>query len=210
MTSTHSVATRGRPRSSAIDEALLAATCRQLAEHGYAALSLAAIAEEAGTTPPAIYRRWPTKAALAASAMATLPTETPFVSEADADPFDDLVAELADFRRGVSMPGRLSLVGTMLQTTTDPETTTRYRARVIAPRRERLRAIIERATTAGLLDTNADVEVALTMLTGSWYSRCLAGDPAPANWPRRAATLVWRSLGGTPPAEPPSSIGNEA
>jgi AcrR family transcriptional regulator len=182
---------------------LLAATRRQLAEHGYAALSLAAIAEEAGTTPPAIYRRWPTKAALAAAAMATLPTEMPFAAKAD--PFDDLVAELEDFCRGVSMPGRLSLVGTMLQTTTDPETAARYRARVIAPRRSRLRAIIERATAAGLLDTNADVDVAMTMLTGSWYGRCLAGDPAPANWPRRCASLVWRSLGGAPPSEPESS-----
>ena len=98
---------RGRPRSAAIDEAVLAAARRQLSAHGYAALSLAAVAEEAGTTRPAIYRRWPTKAALAESAMASYPTEEPPATAPAADPFADLVAELADFRRGVSLPGRL-------------------------------------------------------------------------------------------------------
>ena len=140
---------RGRPRSAAIDEAVLAAARRQLSDGGYAALSFAAVADEAGTTRPAIYRRWPTKAALAASAMASYPTGEPPPPASAPDPFADLVAELEDFRRGVSLPGRLSLVGTMLQATTAPAAAARYRARVIAPRRARLRAILERAAARG-------------------------------------------------------------
>jgi AcrR family transcriptional regulator len=190
--------TRGRPRSAAIDEAVLAAARRRLSEHGYAGLSFAAVAEEAGTTRPAIYRRWPTRAALAASAMASYPADEG-APGAGADPFADLVAELADFRRGVSRPGRLSLAGTMLQATTAPEAAARYRARVVAPRRARLRAILERAAAAGAFDGDADLDVAVTMLTGSWYARCLAGDPEPREWPRRAAALVWRALGGRVP-----------
>jgi AcrR family transcriptional regulator len=187
---------RGRPRSAAIDAAVLAAARRQLAEGGYASLSFAAVADEAGTSRPAIYRRFATKAALAESAMASFPAEAPPVPASE--PFADLVAELSDFRRGVSLPGRLSLVGTMLQTTTDPEAAAGYRARVIAPRRARLRAILERAAAAGLIDGESDLEVAVTMLTGSWYARCLAGDPEPKQWPRRIAELVWRSVGGLP------------
>lgn len=131
--------------------------------------------------------------------MASLPTEEP--PGPATDPFADLVAELTDFRRGVSLPGRLSLVGTMLQTTTAPDAAARYRARVIAPRRTRLRAIIARAAADGLIDRDADIETAVTMLTGSWYARCLAGDPEPGQWPRRVANLAWRALGGTPPDE---------
>jgi AcrR family transcriptional regulator len=189
---------RGRPRSAAIDEAVLEAVRRQLSEGGYASLSFAAVAEEAGTTRPAIYRRWATKAALAESAMASYPTGEPPVPapEAASDPFDDLVAELEDFRRGVSLPGRLSLVGTMLQSTTAPDAAARYRARIVAPRRARLRAILERATAQGAIDRDADLDVAVTMLTGSWYARCLAGDREPEDWPRRIAELVWRALGG--------------
>jgi AcrR family transcriptional regulator len=195
-------AKRGRPRSPAIDAAVLAAARRQLAAGGFAALSFAAVADEAGTTRPAIYRRWPTKAALAESAMASIPPDEP--PPAAADPFADLVAELSDFRRGVSMPGRLSLVGTMLQTTTDPDAAARYRAQVIAPRRARLRAIFERAAAAGLIDADGDLEVAVTMLTGSWYARCLAGAAEPGDWPRRVAGLAWRSVGGSPP--PPATV----
>ena len=188
--------TRGRPRSAAIDEAVLAAVRRQLSEGGYASLSFAAVAEEAGTTRPAIYRRWATKAALAESAMASYPTAEPPPPAPAPDPFAELVAELEDFRRGVSLPGRLSLVGTMLQSTTAPDAAARYRARVIAPRRARLRAILERAQTGGLIDADGDLEVAVTMLTGSWYARCLAGDGEPEEWPRRIAALAWRALGG--------------
>jgi AcrR family transcriptional regulator len=187
---------RGRPRSAAIDEAVLAAARRQLSDGGFAALSIAAVAGEAGTTRPAIYRRWPTKAALAESAMASYPTGVPPALAPEPDPFADLVAELEDFRRGVSLPGRLSLVGTMLQTTTAPDAAARYRARIIAPRRARLRAILQRAAERGLIDGDADLDVAVTMLTGSWYARCLAGDAVPDEWPRRIARLVWRAVGG--------------
>jgi AcrR family transcriptional regulator len=181
----------------AIDAAVLAAARRQLSEGGYAALSFAAVADEAGTSRPAIYRRFATKAALAESAMASFPADEPPARAAR--PFDDLVAELEDFRRGVSRPGRLSLVGTMLQATTDADAAERYRAQVIAPRRERLRAILERAAEQGQIAADADLDVAVTMLTGSWYARCLAGAPEPEDWPRRVASLVWRAVGGTPP-----------
>jgi tetracycline repressor-like protein len=117
------------------------------------------------------------------------------------DPFHDLVAELRSFQRGVSRGSRMSLVGTMLQDTTDSGLRARYRQDVIAPRRRRLRAMLERAREAGTIDAGADLDVAVTMLTGSWYARALAGDPVPERWPERAVALVWRALGGTvPPA----------
>ncbi|HEX2285227.1 MAG TPA: TetR/AcrR family transcriptional regulator [Mycobacterium sp.] len=52
----------GRPRDPRIDTAVLDATVELLGETGYAALSVDAIARRAGTSKPAIYRRWPGKA----------------------------------------------------------------------------------------------------------------------------------------------------
>ncbi len=134
---------------------------------------------------------------LAADALSATADAGPTVSSAD--PLSDLEAELADFRRGVSRPGRLSLVGAMLQESTAPELLTRYRARVVSPRRGRVRAILQRAQSLGLIDSDADLDVAVTMCTGSWYARALAGSPPPANWPKRTAALVWRAVGGQPP-----------
>lgn len=169
---------------------------RQLADVGYKALSLTAVAREAGTTRQALYRRWPTKAALAAAALAVSADAGPQASSSD--PLADLVAELSDFRRGVSRPGRLSLVGTMLQDSTEAALRARYQAQIIAPRRARLLGILRRARQLGLIDRDADLEVAITLCTGSWYARALAGLDPPEDWPRRTAALVWRAVGGDP------------
>ncbi len=54
----------GRPRDPRIDAAVLSATVELLAETGYPGLLVSAIAQRAGTSKPAIYRRWPSKAHL--------------------------------------------------------------------------------------------------------------------------------------------------
>jgi AcrR family transcriptional regulator len=54
----------GRPRNPLIDEAVLRAAAELVVEVGYADLTIAAIADRAGTSKPAIYRRWPSKAHL--------------------------------------------------------------------------------------------------------------------------------------------------
>jgi AcrR family transcriptional regulator len=188
---------RGRARDPDIGARVLAVAGRHLASLGYEAMSLAAVAHEAGTTRQALYRRWPDKASLAADALLAAAEAHP--EAASASPLDDLSAELADFQRGVSLPGRLSLVGTMLQDATAPEARARYQARVIAPRRARIRAILERASRLGMIDPDADLEVAVSLCTGSWYARALAGEAPPENWPARTAVLVWRAVGGTVP-----------
>jgi AcrR family transcriptional regulator len=190
-----SAVSRGRARDPSIDARVLKAAARHLAAYGYEAMSVAAVAEEAGTTRQALYRRWPGKAGLSAAAMAAFAdqgTETE-----SADPFADLVAELADFQRGVSRPGRLSLVGTMLQDSVEADVRARYQTQVVAPRRRRLRLILERAQRLGMIDADADLDVAVTMCTGSWYARALAGSRPPRSWPRRTAALVWRAVGGS-------------
>ena len=55
----------GRPRDPRIDAAILTATAELLVDIGYANLTMAAIAERAGTTKTALYRRWSSKAELA-------------------------------------------------------------------------------------------------------------------------------------------------
>ena len=194
----------GRARDAGIDARVLAVAARHLAGQGYQAMSLAAVAAEACTTRQALYRRWPAKADLAAAAIAQMSDdETAVPSD---DPFGDLVAELSDFQRGVSRRGRLSLVGTMLQDTTDPDVRSRYRAQVIEPRRRRIRAILDAAVRLGLADADADLEIAVTMCTGSWYGRALAGAQVPANWPQRTAALVWRAIGGPPDVPGPPNV----
>lgn len=187
----------GRARDATIDARVLAAARHHLSLYGFDGMSVAAVAQQAGTTRQALYRRWPTKADLAAAVVDTIDDHAQ-TGERPAEPFTALVAELDDFARGVSRPGRLSLVGAMLQDTADPRVITRYQAQVIAPRRQRITSILREAQRLRLIDADADLAVAVTLCTGSWYARALAGDAVPPDWPSRTAALVWRAVGGRP------------
>jgi AcrR family transcriptional regulator len=187
----------GRPRDAGIDDAVLDAARRHLAAHGYGAMSVVSIAEEAGTTRQAVYRRWPTKADLATAAIAGL-SRVAQRPDTD-DPYADLVEELTAFHRGVTRLNGVSMVGSMLQDATDADLRGLYRARVVAPRRARLRHILRRAADAGLVDSDADIDYAVAACTGTFYALRLAGAHVAKTWPERTATLVWRALGGEPP-----------
>lgn len=184
----------GRPRDATIDDAVLDATLRGLARDGFAGLSIASVAAEAGTSRPAIYRRWPDKESLVVDAIARLAQVEPPV--AGADPFDDLVAELEHFRHCITEAAALPLAGLMLGDEVNQTLRARYHDLVVAPRRSRIRACLQRGIDDGVLDADADVTVAGTFLTGSWYAFALADVAPPADWARRTATLVWRACGG--------------
>lgn len=180
------------------DRCVLDATLTELGTKGYAGLSLAAVAQVAGTTRPAIYRRWPDKAALVVDAVAHLAeAEAPAVT---GDPLTDLVAELENFQHCITEAGALPLAGLMLADDVEPAVREAYLERIVSPRRARLRGILTTAVDAGQLSADADLEIAGSFLTGSWYSVHIAGRPVPDNWASRVATLVWTACGGQPPA----------
>ena len=59
----------GRPRDPSIDQAVLAASVELLEEAGYAGVTIQEVARRAGTTKPAVYRRWPARPELVMAAL---------------------------------------------------------------------------------------------------------------------------------------------
>ncbi len=177
---------------------MLDAARHQLATVGYEAMSLVAVADAAGTTRQALYRRWANKADLATAAIADL-SELEQRPDTD-DPFADLVDELTAFRHGVTRRNGVSLVGSMLQESADPDLVRLFRRRLVMPRRRRLRHILDRARTLGLVADDADLDYAAAAGTGVLYSLALAGTSIPAAWADRTAALLWRACGGRLPA----------
>jgi len=57
-----------RRRGAALEQAILRAAMDELVENGYAGMTMERVAQRAGTNKNAIYRRWPTRAALAIAA----------------------------------------------------------------------------------------------------------------------------------------------
>lgn len=187
----------GRPRDTAIDAAVLEATLRLLARDGFTGLSLAAVAAEAGTTRPAIYRRWPDKTALVVDAIAHLAQVDP--PEVSGEPFGDLVREVEHFRHCITDAGALAVVGLMLGDGVEQTVRRRYLEQIVAPRRGRIRRCLATARDRGELAADADLEIAGSFLTGSWYALAVAGAGPPDDWARRTVVLVWRACGGSPP-----------
>lgn len=178
----------GRPRDDAIDDAVLEVTLRHLAEHGYEAMSIAAIADDAGTTRQAVYRRWKGKPELAVAAVVALPEAAEL--EPTGDHRADLLAELTAFRRGVLRPGGISMVGTMLQDSTDADLRRAYRERLVRPRRRRIRHILQGAVDDGTLGRDVDLDLLVAGCTGTLYALALAGEPIPAAWPARMVRQI--------------------
>jgi AcrR family transcriptional regulator len=185
----------GRPRDPALDAAILVSARQMLREAGVDGVTYEAVAALAGTTRPALYRRYPTRLDLVIDALASLgasgsPAPT-------GDPFADLVAELSSFRAAIVEANSITLVGSMLMDATDEAAKAVYRERIVQPRRTRLARLFAEASRMGsITGTPADQAVAVTMCTGSWYAYALAGQDPPRDWARRTARLVWRSVGG--------------
>src|SRR3954464_15426512 len=78
----------GRPRSEQVDDAILAAARAELGAHGYARMTVDAVAARGGVRKPTIYLRHPTKADLATAAIASMRVQP------RPEPTDDLCADL--------------------------------------------------------------------------------------------------------------------
>jgi len=179
----------GRPRCPHTDAAILEAALKQMASVGYARMSVDAIAYEAGTTKPTLYRRWPTKEALAVAALARLQeSESPVIV---GDMRADLVAVLHDFRTKLMRPNGMAMIGTVLAEEAHvPELIRRFREHIVNPRRTALRGIFENALRKGELAPWADIETAINMLVGSFYAMYLSGNEIPKDWPERITETV--------------------
>lgn len=108
----------GRPRDGRIDEAVLHATRELLLEVGYAGLSLSGIADRAGTTRPALARRWPSLPHLVhEAAFPTDLTVPPPTSETTPDVRGLVAGSLAAFAHPVA---RAAAPGLVAAITADP------------------------------------------------------------------------------------------
>jgi AcrR family transcriptional regulator len=165
----------GRPRSRHVDEAILAAARDELAERGYARMSVDGVAARAGVSKPTVYLRHPSKAELATAAIASMrvdPRPGP-----TSDVRADLVTHLRLLRAGLERPYGMATLGTVLAEEHEtPELLALFRERLVVPRRRELRAVLEAARGRGELRPRVNLDVAVNALVGAFFARYLAGE----------------------------------
>ncbi|MFI6843530.1 TetR/AcrR family transcriptional regulator [Kitasatospora sp. NBC_00085] len=187
---------RGRPRSEAAEQAIFAGVEELMAAGtSLSELTIEGIATAAGVGKATIYRRWPNKEALLVDMVSRL--ETPVPEPTGGSARDDLVSMIEYMRlRGLAKRTRWVLKAALSQMQGLPELHSAYRERVIMPRRQLAREVIQRGIDEGELRSDLDEELLGDLLLGPILYRSILWDDSDLEDPELAPRMVDALLQG--------------
>ncbi|MFE9773714.1 TetR/AcrR family transcriptional regulator [Streptomyces sp. NPDC005931] len=191
---THPEAPRGRPRDSRAHRAILTATAELLTEAGYAATSIGAVAARAGTGKDTIYRRWSGKPELVYEAVFTATESAPVPDTGSLA--GDLTALVEALIQEFTAPAAAAaLPGLLADFAATPGLQTRIRDRFLAPAKDGLTEVFERAAGRGETRGAVPVDLVLDTLAGAvLFHVGLVGAPAGPELAPRLAGLIGRGI----------------
>ncbi|MGV1006198.1 MAG: TetR/AcrR family transcriptional regulator [Candidatus Nanopelagicales bacterium] len=184
----------GRPRNPRIDDAVLRGTVELLSEIGYAELSVDAIARRAGTSKPAIYRRWPSKAHVVHEAVFPIGAATtiPAVGSVAGDIREMLRRTAAVLS---TAPARAALPGLVAEMAVDPTLHTALLERFGGILSRGVTQWTELAVERGEVRSDvvaADIVEAVAGMT--LLALLTRGEALDGAWVERTATLITRGI----------------
>ncbi|NUP44316.1 MAG: TetR/AcrR family transcriptional regulator [Streptomyces sp.] len=165
------VPARGRPRSEAVERAVIEGVLKLL-EDGVplAELSIERIARTAGVGKATIYRRWSGKEELFVDVVRA--AEPPDPELPGTSMRDDLVALLEHLRqRGVMTRASVLLHNVFAQMKSSPKVWAAYHASVVRPRRRLQIEILRRGQENGELRDDVDLELVNDLMVGPMLLR---------------------------------------
>ena len=194
---------RGRPRDSATDLAILRSALNLFVEHGVEGTSIEQIAKQAGVGKPSIYRRWSNKEELIAAALEALVVEEAGWASPEAiqkeSPYMLVEAAIDSAAATVTAPQYRALVARVFgSAVSHPSLMAIYWDRYILPRRRLAASLLERARQLGTVAADADFDVAIDMMVGAVTYRVLQPAPLDVEEMRRYLRAVYRQVGLLP------------
>ena len=182
----------GRPRSERVHQAILTAARELLMTEGFAAMRLEHVAVRAGVGKATIYRRWPSKEALAQELLSQLAAPHIAVTNTD-NTREELLAAVTNPMRAVTETDFGPVIRALLsQIATDASLGDPFRATVVQARRAEVARLIRRGIARGDLRGDADVDLATEMLVGPVYFRLMFGGVLDAGFAERVVDTVLR------------------
>jgi AcrR family transcriptional regulator len=179
-----------------ITKAITEAVLDELAEQGYARLSMEAVAKRAGVGKSALYRRWASKQEMALAVVAefsVIQAVAPNTGSLRGDireSLDALMHWLSHPRFSRILP---DLVAEMAR---NPELSKIVEGMIGQPRRDRALLMLQRAIQRGELDPDTDMELALDLLAAPIYWRLTVRDAeAEPGYLDKLAAAISRALG---------------
>ncbi|RVT95602.1 TetR/AcrR family transcriptional regulator [Rhodovarius crocodyli] len=161
----------GNTRNPETHAAILDAAEALLAEHGYAGVSMEAVARRAGAGKPTLYRWWPSKAALLMEVYERQKSLALAELEPGACAQDDLtefVTSMIRFWR--ETPAGQAFRSIVAEAQAEPAALRLLRDEMLARGRANAAAIIHRAAETGEIAPHPDAEAMMDMIFGAaWY-----------------------------------------
>ncbi|WP_267244053.1 TetR/AcrR family transcriptional regulator [Streptomyces sp. PR69] len=162
----------GRPRDERIDAAVPEAVLRILNEVGYSGLTMEAVATLAGTSKPALRRRWRSRQHLVVDVLATTMGTTPTPDTGCTH--CDLIAGIGTLSRSFTTAvGRRALPALVADLASDPELESEFLSKFFHPRRASTAEALRRGIRRGDIRADADIDLLLDMLASTTYYRVL-------------------------------------
>lgn len=184
--------TRGRPRSDATHRRILLATRDLLMERTFADLRIEHVAARAGVSKAAIYRRWPSKEALAQELLARLAGPHIAIANVGETRAELLACVLNPMRAVTDTPFGPVIRSLLSQIATNATLGDPFRATVVQARRDEIARVIERGIARGDLRADADAGLATELLVGPVYFRVMFGGPLDRDFAERVVDAVMR------------------
>lgn len=179
------VPSRGRPRDATRDAALRNAALEVLAQVGYRALTMDAVAAHARAGKATIYRRWDSKLDLVIDTCNQLVQRN--IPEPDTgsigQDLSELLGAFTTFLSGPVGKAAQALVGELPH---EPELAAKFRESFLLPQRAVLRRIIERGIRRGEIREDAPVDTVVELTGAALIHRLmLTGDPLDSRFVER-------------------------
>jgi AcrR family transcriptional regulator len=129
-----------------------------------------AVAAKSGVSKVTVYRRWPSKGALALDVLLELQDFEPAPDTGTTR--GDLIAIVQRLHAGLAHPTATAIIpGLATDMARDPTLAQSFRDRFVAPRRQSAAEVIERAVQRGDLPADVDEDLLIDLLIGPFYYR---------------------------------------
>jgi AcrR family transcriptional regulator len=184
----------GRPRSAQSHQAILRAALQLLAEVGFNAMSMDAIAACARVGKTTIYRRYASKAELVADAIENVREE--IILPDTGTLWGDIEALIENAAQITLSPvGRQTVAMIISSASSNPQFAQIYWTKYLHPRRKSFAVVLERAKARNEIQANLDPDLVFDTMSGIMLY-ALIFPPTAESWTayvRRALNLMLRS-----------------
>lgn len=187
-------APRGRPRDERSHAAIVTAAAELVAEVGYHATSVSAVAARAGVGKDTVYRRWSGKAGLVYEAVFTVTDNSPLPDTGSLE--GDLRVLVQGLIDEFSAPAAAAaLPGLLADFAADPALRDSIRGTFLRPARERLLELFARAEGRGETVAEVPDTLVLDALVGTvFFHLGIVGERPDRDLARRIAAITARGI----------------